>query len=313
MTTPRAEEPARDSNAKVAVIIVNWNGSKDTLELLDQLDAVEGPELEYVVVDNGSTDDSGAAMRVARPELNLVEAGGNPGFAGGTVVGMRRAAEDPRVGFVLVVNNDIRVDPGFLPPLLEACRDPEVAGAGPKIFYAEPADRLWAAGGTLRVRETVTKEWGRGQRDGPAFDRAGDVAYLTTCCILIPIDVLEAVGLLDPMYFICVEDADWCRRATDAGYRLRYVPESSIWHRVAVSTGGGYTPLRTFHTARSNALFVRRHYSVFGLLGFLLANAAALPAAFLRELPRRNTKAVFGKAKGLWRGLRDPIGEPPRL
>ena len=129
MTTPRVEKPARDSKAKVAVIIVNWNASEDALDLLDQLDAVEGPELEYVVVDNDSTDDSVAVMRAARPQLNLLEAGGNPGFAGGTVVGIRKAVEDPRVGFVLVLNSDIRVDPGFLPPLLEACRDPEVAGA----------------------------------------------------------------------------------------------------------------------------------------------------------------------------------------
>ena len=137
LTTPRAEQTARDSNAKVAVIIVNWNASKDALDLLDQLDAVEGPELEYVVVDNDSTDDSVAVMRAARPELNLLEAGGNPGFAGGTVVGIRKAVEDPRVGFVLVLNSDIRVDPGFLPPLLEACRDP--AGVMPSMREACPS------------------------------------------------------------------------------------------------------------------------------------------------------------------------------
>ncbi|MFQ5525926.1 MAG: glycosyltransferase family 2 protein [Thermoanaerobaculia bacterium] len=305
--------PVRDPGAKVAVIIVNWNAAEDTLDVLGQLDGCTGARLEYIVVDNASTDDSVARMRAARSELILIESGSNPGFAGGTIAGVRRALEDPEVGYVLFLNNDVRVDPGFLPPLLDACRDLELAAAGPKIFYAEPSDRIWAAGGTLRVRETVTKELGRGRLDGAPFDRGADVTYLTTCCILIPVDVFERVGLLDPVYFICVEDADWCRRATSAGYRLRYVPESSIWHRVAVSTGGGYTPLRTFHTARSNALFVRRHHGIPGRLWFLLANLAALPAAFLRELPKGNAKAVFAKARGLWRGLREPLGEPPRL
>ncbi len=313
MTEPRAERPQRDPSAKIAVIIVNWNAAEDTLDVLSQLDGVAGPELKYVVVDNSSTDDSVARMRAARSDIELIESGGNPGFAGGTVAGVRHAVRNLDVGFVLFLNNDIRIDPGFLPPLLNACLDARVAAAGPKIFYAEPADRIWAAGGTLRVRETVTRELGRGRRDGPPFDRAADVTYLTTCCILIPVDVFERVGLLDPVYFICVEDADWCRRATEAGYRLRYVPESSIWHRVAVSTGGGYTPLRTFHTARSNALFVRRHHGLPGLVGYLLANAVALPVAFLRELPKGNVRAVFAKARGMWRGLFDPLSDPPRL
>lgn len=314
MTDDDGSPAMRDPDARVAVIIVNWNAAENTLEVLGQLDAVEGSEqLQHLVVDNNSTDDSIARMRAARPDLRVIESGENPGFAGGTVVGVRAALEDPQVGWVLFLNNDIRVDSGFLAPLLEAGTEPGIAAVGPKIFYAEPPDRLWAAGGRLRIRETVTRELGRGKPDGGIYDRPAEVTYLTTCCILIPRDAFEAVGLLNPMYFICVEDADWCRRASDAGYRLRYVPQSRIWHRVAVSTGGGYTPLRTFHTGRSNALFVRQHHGWLGLLGFLLANLGALPVALLRELPRGNAKAVLGKARGLWRGLRDPLTEAPRL
>jgi len=303
----------RDLGAKVAAIIVNWNASDDTLDVFDQLDRTGDKRLVYIVVDNNSSDDSVAKMRAARSDLLLIESDTNPGYAAGAGLGVRKALEDPSIGWILFLNNDIRVDPGFIQPLLEACREDDVAAAGPKIFYAEPADRLWAAGGVLRIRETVTRELGRDQPDGPEFDRPIDVGYLTTCCTLIPVDVLRKVGLLDPVYFICVEDADWCRRATDAGYRLRYAPESRIWHQVAVSTGGGYTPLRTFHTARSNTLFVRRHHGLFGMLGFLLANAVALPAAFLRELPRGNARAVFAKARGVWRGLFDRLPEPPGL
>jgi GT2 family glycosyltransferase len=121
------------------------------------------------------------------------------------------------------------------------------------------------------------------------------------------------VGPFDPFYFINVDDADWCRRALDAGYRLRYVPESRIWHKVAASTGGGYTPLKAFHTARSNALYVRRHAGALGLAGFLAANLVALPAAWARELARGNASAVAAKARGLVRGLAEPLPEPPVL
>jgi GT2 family glycosyltransferase len=254
-----------------------------------------------------------AVLQRERPDVELLETGENLGFAGGNEAGIRYAFAHLDFGWILLVNSDVVLDRGFLPPLIEAALDPSVGAAGPRINYFEPRDRIWAAGGRLRVRETVTAEHGQGCRDGPRFSVARDVTYLTTCCLLVPRDALERVGLFDPLFFIGVEDADWCQRALDAGYRLRYVPESRIWHKVAVSTGGSYTPFKTFHTGRSNTLFARRHFGPFRLAAYLLANLGALLWAFLRELPRGNSKAVIAKAKGVWRGLGDRLPPPPRV
>ena len=303
----------RDPQAPVAVIIVNWNGVADTLEVLRELDDIDGPPLRIIVVDNGSSDDSVEVLRRQRPNVELVETGENLGFAGGNLAGIRLAFKQPDIGWVLLINNDVAVDRAFLPPLIEACLDPQVGAASPKIFYFEPRDVIWAAGGRLRLRETVTEEYGQGEQDGPEFSQASDMTYLTTCCLLIPRDALEKVGPLDPLYFIGVDDADWCRRAVDAGYRLRYEPRSQIWHKVAVSTGGGYTPFKTFHTGRSNTLYARRHFRFFGLSAFLGANVLALAAAFLREVPRGNSKAVIAKAKGVWQGLTSTLPSPPEI
>lgn len=303
----------RDPSASVAVVLVNWNGIDDALDVLDQLDRIEGPPLQRLVVDNGSTDDSVARLRQERPDVELLETGSNLGFAAGNVAGIRHLLERYECGWVLLLNTDVEVDPGFLRPLIEACMDERVGAAGPKIYFHQPPDLIWAAGGTLRVRETVTREFGIRQPDAPIWDEPKDVTYLTTCCLLVPRDVLEKVGLFDPVFFIGVEDADWCRRALDTGYRLRYEPASRIWHKVATSTGGSYTPFKTFHTGRSNALYARRHFRLPALSLFVLSNIAALGGAFMRELPRGNAKAVASKAKGLWRGLRDPLAPPPGL
>ncbi len=312
---PEVAQAPRQATGLVAVVLVNWNGAADTLATLASLDrcTAGAPTLRPIVVDNHSTDDSVARLRRERPDVELIESGANLGFAGGNEVGIRRALAAPEVAWVLLLNTDVEVDAGFLAPLLGACADPGVGAAGPKIFYFDPPDRLWAAGGRLRIRETVTEEFGRGQPDGPRFSRPADVTYLTTCCLLIPRDALERVGPLDPAYFINVDDADWCRRALDAGYRLRYVPESRVWHKVAASSGGAYTPGKTFHTARSNAVYVRRHAGPAGIAGFLAANLVALPVAWLRELTRGNARAVAAKARGLVRGLRDPLPEPPSV
>jgi len=305
-------EARRDPAARVAVVLVNWNGAADTLATLASLDRAVGAEsLRVLVVDNGSTDDSVARLRRERPGLEVVETGANLGFAGGNDAGIRKALEGSEIGWVLLLNTDVDVDPGFLAPLIRACEDPRVGAAGPKIFYFNPSDRLWAAGGRLRIRETVAVELGRGKPDGPRWNRARTVSYLTTCCLLIPRDALEKVGGLDPAYFINVDDADWCRRALDAGYRLRYVPESRVWHKVAASTKGSYTPVKTFHTGRSNAIWVRRHAGPLGFAAFLAANLFALPMAFLREWPRGNARAVREKARGILRGLLDPLPAPP--
>jgi hypothetical protein len=71
--------------------------------------------------------------------------------------------------------------------------------------------------------------------------------------------------------------------------------------------------MKTFHTGRSNALYVRRHGGPLGLAGFLAANLVTLPAAWLRELPRGNTRSVISKAKGVLDGLRAPLPVPPGL
>ena len=225
------------------------------------------------------------------PTIELVETGENRGFAGGNLVGLRHACECGEFGWVLLINNDVAVDRGFLPPLVEACLDPRVGAAAPKIYYFEPRNLIWAAGGRLRLRETVTEEFGQGEEDGPAFSQPADMTYLTTCCLLIPRDALEKVGPLDPVFFIGVDDADWSRRAVDAGYRLRYVPDSRIWHKVAVSTGGSYTPFKTFHTGRSNTLYARRHFGPLGLLTFLGANAAALTGALAQRAAKGQCKS----------------------
>ncbi len=314
--TVRGSRPPSD--ARVAVVLVNWNGAGDTLATLASLDrslpalAAAGlPPWRAIVVDNASTDDSVARLRRERPGLEVIESSANLGFAGGNELGIRQALADAGIGWLLLLNTDVELDPAFLPPLLAACADPRVGAAGPKIFYFDPPDRLWAAGGRLRLRETVTEEYGRGKVDGPRFSQPAEVTYLTTCCLLIPRDALERVGPLDAAYFINVDDADWCRRALDAGYRLRYVPASRVWHKVAAASGGSYSPGKNFHTARGNAVFVRRHGGLGALAGFLAANLVALPLAWLRELPRGNAAAVTAKARGLVRGLRDPLPPPP--
>ena len=128
--------------------------------------------------------------------------------------------------------------------------------------------------------------------------------------MLVRRQALEATGLWDPTYYLGVEDADWCWRMKQQGFRCYYAHRARLWHMISHSTGV-YKPGRTFHTGRSTAIFVRRYANFWQRLRFFAFMAVAFPAAWLRELPKGNQKAAVSKLRGVIEGWRVPLGDPP--
>jgi hypothetical protein len=123
-------------------------------------------------------------------------------------------------------------------------------------------------------------------------------------------EVFERIGMWDPTYYLGLEDADFCVRAKRAGFRCWYAPSARLWHRISHSIGV-YRPTRTFHTGRSHAIFLRKFARAHQWAASLLWLMAAIPVAFVRELPRRNQRAALAKARGFLAGLREPIDPIP--
>ena len=150
-----------------------------------------------------------------------------------------------------------------------------------------------------------------GEIDRGQYEVTEEVDYVNGCAMLVRRRVIEEVGLWDPIYFLSVEDADWCVRMKRRGYRCMYAHRAVLWHMVS-HTVGVYVPSKTFHNGRSTALFVRRYAKPWQWLTFLLWLAVAIPGAFLRELPKGNQAAAIAKLKGVWAGLRTPMTAPPK-
>lgn len=305
MTSPPSEALPR-----VAAIVLNYNGREVTLEALPSLTAMTYPAYDVLVVDNGSTDGSYEAVAEVYPQVHQVRAEINRGAAAGCNLGIRWAMERG-YDYLLILNNDIEVDPEMLSELVKAAeRDPAIGCVGPKEYYHGDPERLWSAGGKLRFRESITKERGEGELDRGQYDRDEEVDYVNGCAMLVRRQVVEAVGLWDPVFHLAVEDADFCTRMKAAGYRCRYAHKARLWHKVSHTTGI-YKPGKTFHTGRSTAIYVRRYANPWQWLTSLTFMAASLPAAFLRELPKGNQAAVTSKLKGFVAGFRAPLGPPP--
>ena len=295
----------------VAAVVLSYEGRDVTLQALESLAAVEYEPFRIVVADNGSTDGTKEAVEARFPDVEVVRTEENLGPAGGVNLGLRWAlARDFQ--YVLILNNDIEVPPDFVTEMVRVAEsDPSIGIVGPKAYYYEDRDRIWSAGGILRFKESVTRERGHREKDRGQYDREVEIPYVNGCAMLVKREVFEAVGLWDPLYFLSVEDADFCMRAKRAGWRCWYAPRAELWHMVSV-TAGGYRAGRTYHTGRSTALFLRRYASPAQWVTAVLFTLAGYPAALLRELPRGNQGAVLAKMRGFWNGLREPMTAPPQ-
>jgi GT2 family glycosyltransferase len=295
---------------RVLGIVLNYNGRELTLATLASLLALDYPALEILVVDNGSTDGSDAAVAERFPGVRRLRTEANLGISGGLNLGFR-VGLDGGFDFLMPMNNDIEAAPDLVGRLLEvAAREPRAGCVGPKCFYFSDRDLIWSAGGRLRFREAVTRERGMGERDRGQYDRDERVGYINGALMLIRREAMLAAGLWDPVYHVSVEDADWCMRVKRAGWECWYAHRARLWHMVSPTTGG-YTAARTYRTGRSTAIFVRRYARPADWAAYLLWSALALPVALARELPRRNAGAVLAKYRGMLDGLRLPLPPSP--
>jgi GT2 family glycosyltransferase len=255
------------ARSHVTIVVLNWNGRDDTLDCLDSLQSLDYPNYSVIVVDNGSSDDSVAAIRKQYPGYELIETGKNLGYAGGNNVGIRRALELD-ADYILLLNNDTLVDTGMLREFVSAAAmHPEAGVFAGKIFQLEPPDVLWYAGARWLPDKGGFQHVGAGQRDVEAHcDEVVETDYASGCAFFAPAASFRKVGLLDEDMFLMFEESDWCYRAKEMGLPSLFIPSAKLWHRVSASFGGKTSPLATYFLTRNRLLWASRHLSLPGRL-----------------------------------------------
>lgn len=215
---------------KVTIVILNWNNAPDTLECLDSVRKLRYDNYDIVVVDNGSTDGSVAAIRDQYPGVIILENRENLGYAEGNNVGIRYALEAGSE-YIFVLNDDALVDPETLSALVATTiSHPDAGFLGPKVYHRESPQVIQSAGGRFN-KYWESRYRGMDEADQGQFDDLMDVDFVCGCAVLVSRQTIEQIGLLDPRFFLYREDIDWCYRATRAGFRVLYVPSAKVWHR----------------------------------------------------------------------------------
>ncbi|MBI1803943.1 MAG: glycosyltransferase family 2 protein [Ignavibacteriae bacterium] len=286
---------------------INPDGNARSLlrETLDSLLKMTYSNFRIVVVDNGSTDGSQAMLHSEYPIVELVENGRNLGVMEGYNIGLRYGLTHS-AAWVMLLNNDIVVDPDLLSTMMDVGLSNERIGiVGPKIYYHNDPDTFWYAGGRINYFTGIIAHRGLRQRDRGQYDRVEDTDYVNGCAMLIRREVIEQIGMLDlvfsPMYS---EDADYSIRAHRAGYRLVYVPQAKLWHKVSAFSGGGLTPLKTALKVEHNLIVFKRYARWYHWLTIPWSVGAVTIVFVLKELFHGNFKIIdalvrgFGKAIG---------------
>lgn len=251
------------------------------------------PNLEIIMVDNGSTDDSVTFVESNYPEVKIIRSETNLSYSGGNNLGIRQATGE----YIILLNNDTRVTPGWIDPLLDSFKsDSHVAACQPKILsMSDPAmfEYAGAAGGFMdrlgypflrgRIFDTLEKDTGQ-------YDDVVDLFWTSGAAMAIRKQVLDETGLLDEDFVLHMEEIDLCWRMHLLGYRLSIRPEAKVYH-YGGGTLGAEKMSKMYYNHRNSIFMLFKNYSLPRLLWtfplrFLLDIALILKSVMALDLKR---------------------------
>lgn len=299
--SPRLPGPEAAHPPAFSVIVINWNGGEAVLACLAALAGQTFRDFEVIVVDNGSTDGSAAAIGECFPESRLLRLAANTGFAHANNEGARVA----RGRWLATLNNDAFAEPDWLERLNAATeRHAAFDGFASCQVQAGAPHLLDGAGDTYHT-SGVPWRAGFGQPVGAPWDAEREIFVPCACAAVYRRAAFEAAGGFDPAFFCYLEDVDLAFRMQLRGGRFMYVPDAVVRHVGSASTGRASAFAR-YHGHRNMVwCFVKNMPAPLlwkHLPGHLAINMASLLAFSLR-----------GEGGPIWRAKWDALKGLPRV
>ena len=274
---------------KIAVVILNWNGRKFLQEFLPSVEKTTYANMELVIADNGSTDDSLEFISQQYPKIRVIKMSKNLGFAKGYNEALKQVESD----YYVLLNSDVEVSPGWLEPmasLLES--DPSIAACQPKILSFHTRDLFEYAGGAGGWLDKYGYPFAKGrifdicEKDHGQYDQQEPIFWASGAALFIRASVFKTVKGFDEYFFAHQEEIDLCWRIQLAGHKIYSCPQSVVYH-----VGGGTLPrgntLKTYLNFRNNLIMLSKNLPV---------------SKKLWVMPVRNLLDAISAWKGLFSG-----------
>jgi len=248
----------------VSIIFPTYNGGKEPIECITSIKKLNYPKdkLEIIVVDNGSTDGSLAALRrfkIQDSRFKIIENKINLGFAKGVNLGIKKSHGD----YIFIGNDDIVFEKNSLKNLVDySLNHPGVGILGGKIFFKSHPKKISSSG-------YMMNKWTGSVYVAPKPNKIKGPDWLQGCALLIPKKVLDELGLLDAEFTHFFEDYDLSIRAKRAGFKIIYLPSAIFWHRES-TTANKDKPKKYYHWYRNKFRFILKNMPLANVLSITL-------------------------------------------
>jgi GT2 family glycosyltransferase len=243
----------------VYIIILHWKAYYDTRVCLLSLKELVYPNHKVVVVDNHSNDGSVERLHAEFPEYIFIFNEGNWGFSRGCNAGLREAYHCG-ADYALLLNNDMKIEPGFLEPaVIEAEKNSRVGAVTGKILYKETPDIFWQAGGYIHPFRIQGIPRGKGEKDHGQYDQTCETGWASGAMSLICRSTIEKVGYLPEEYFFGQEEWDYSTAILRAGLKILYVPEFKAYHHVGASYHAGHPVLNIYGGYLNKMIYAEKY------------------------------------------------------
>lgn len=259
---------------KFFVIILNFNGIKNTIECLESFKNVripQGVELEVAVIDNASIDNTISVMNKDFPEVKLIENNENLGFSGGNNIGINYALKQG-ADYIMILNNDTLVERDTIFELYQGFKTKEADVVSPKIYFEkgfeyhkerykdkEKGKVFWYAGGEMDWNNVIGHHRGVDEVDYGQYDKKTELESITGACFVAKAEVFKKAGVFDDSFFLYYEDADLSMRIIKNSFKIKFVPSAIVYHKNAGSTGGSGSTLQDYFITRNRLIFGLRY------------------------------------------------------
>jgi GT2 family glycosyltransferase len=292
------------NHPKVTVITLNWNRKEDTIECVKSLLALDYPNYEVVVVDNGSTDGSVETFKQHFPSITVIENKTNLGYGQGFNKGIEYALAKG-AKYMLVINNDAIIDNKSLAELVRVAEsDPKIGLVSGKTYYYNAPNRLQTVGKIANFTTGAVRNVGLDEIDNGQHDELKEYHFLDDVYWLARGELFKKIGLYDKNFFIYYEEVDLCARASKAGYKIIYTPHAKIWHKQFTSTGGRVNPFLTYHITRNRIIFMKRNATQSQFIRFALYYIFIRgPLEIAGHLRRGQSNLIVPFARGMIAGM----------
>jgi GT2 family glycosyltransferase len=247
---------------KTAVVILNWNGRKLLEQFLPSVaEYTSREDIEIVVADNYSTDNSVDFLEKKYPAVKLILLDKNYGFA----EGYNRALSQLEADYFVLLNSDVEVTEDWLYPLIDYLdENKEVVAVQPKILAQRSKEKFEYAGAAGGFLDKYGYPFCRGrifgvvEEDKGQYDVIRDIFWASGACMLIRSKAYFDCGGLDASFFAHMEEIDLCWRLWSRGHKLVCLPSSVVYH-VGGATLNEESPHKTFLNFRNNLLMLYKN------------------------------------------------------